>query len=967
MAKTAKAAKGVKAAPTWRDKLAELDVNNIYEGRSCEIILMAELTISFSEAVNLFHQEAKKYPTHVVKSINLENMIEDIKEYEPPKEKVQIKDKGKGKSKAEPPTALFHAALQETMMFLDNEEALPIELIAQLIKLTVINKIFEDVTARDDKRRLEQTLLYSYETIKKDKGSKGKKKSIVLPIEERHLYFLLNGFYNPDLAFELFKIKMPLNAILELATPESIFRQKFPPVVSPKASLSSLSDSINLESNDEEEEEVVLFINPHYDPSKESICISTFGEEEEDLVMDSLYSDVYNKIEILYNFWEKIYKQLEGELQAKFLENTMHIRIFPRSALQHGENQSLMVFNEIYDEIVNIIDAKRQHLNYLKKLKILEVEDQTKQVPIESLTVYNKLISAIPPDCFTINYLMHSMVEEVCSRIPNKITKSKTKNSQSQIKKDDREKELDEIALDLINYRKSYHPFCKTGIVYQPRNSSPKTLLKISKEHFEMYEDDRLSFKINSYKNLPRQFLETNVDYLKLSSTTFLWKLFPSLSAIEVIYKLYQLEAWSNILNLSEDDLKFVIAAIEFDLLYCKDFLLNGDQDKGTLQQLFPKKNNSDVLKVAQPHVRYMQTPDISVTTILEKKHCLKIPNIVYSNRPNIYEAKNIQAYLWYQKLPPLVFLQMINRATSEYLCLDYKYSPYIDGIILRYHNNCDLFGINSKIWTESLRTPICLRDFCKYIVHEDSKWLEYEEDDYQEELKRKENMEETLQEEESYNFYGYDLGKARVQLTGVTTTFHSMDGYKIIVDRANFVGKPNKLSLNITMSNHSFILHDNKMRGREPFMFHFSLEDGTVMVFTKPNRLDNSEIIMAQKVIQKQRVHKHNLNPKTTYKPRNENVYYLTEKHCCYLKTFKVPFIKTRSTILKEEYLARFLERISSLKCNKMENAEDAEDVEDVEVSWKGMSSKMQRTETSNVENENRQNEVFEKRAISS
>ncbi|KAF2885210.1 hypothetical protein ILUMI_20966 [Ignelater luminosus] len=249
----------------------------------------------------------------------------------------------------------------------------------------------------------------------------------------------------------------------------------------------------------------------------------------------------------------------------------------------------------------------------------------------------------------------------------------------------------------------------------------------------------------NSYGRMTSRLLDINIEKLVQSTPVLLWKGYPYDENIQqkVLNKIYNLQYIADYLELPMKELEYTIHSIFFSSLGCCRH--NCDNNLCSLQSLFPKKN-------------YTKTPivlksDIPLQFKIERLEDaeedleITIPYVQYLNKPNLYEAKNIMAYRWYEILPVLSTLQELYKAQNDYLCLDHKYCSFDDSILLRYHNCVDEFGINITKWDQSLRTPIStVREFCRYVIHVESQWLKKEEEKYIERFNKK--YSDALQEE---------------------------------------------------------------------------------------------------------------------------------------------------------------------------------------------------------------------------
>ncbi|XP_064210799.1 uncharacterized protein LOC135265334 [Tribolium castaneum] len=362
--------------------------------------------------------------------------------------------------------------------------------------------------------------------------------------------------------------------------------------------------------------------------------------------------------------------------------------------------------------------------------------------------------------------------------------------------------------------------------------SSTSDLLQspLGEKTYQVHEEDVLKMSLETYKELGRVCYDTTLDYLKLIQP---------LAPIESMSKGTRLQ---NRAISTEDD------------CYC-------DNTKDLFDYFH--------LAMFNQMTRTKFVPKTSVSTVLErydeaKQYQNSLPRGEFASEPD--ENEVIKHYHMKEELSTSVLRQLVFKAMNRYSCWRREFCEESESILVKFHDNLDDFGIETKIWNQALTTPICLRDFCRFVAEEreeiDQEDEEIEECEglsnlnvpelYQEyhyllgasseqtmeETKRIFN--ETIQELVDYpnshalrsycsedGFVAYDLGPKRCQLTGHTTIFRSDDGVKVTIDTSRFMVEDPKCTITLTADDNSLIFHAER-----PSKFNFVLRDGTIVNF---------------------------------------------------------------------------------------------------------------------------------------
>lgn len=244
--------------------------------------------------------------------------------------------------------------------------------------------------------------------------------------------------------------------------------------------------------------------------------------------------------------------------------------------------------------------------------------------------------------------------------------------------------------------------------------------------------------------------------------------------------------------------------------------------------------------------------------------------------------------------------LQKIFQASQKYLCIDKFYCDETETLLLQFHDDLDEVGTTTILSTGHLRTPVCLRDFCRYITVIEAKWLEQNKPvpyyEYQEikdvelcpgaqlihenkhyaeyqhlitdeiinQPPAKFNFEERMQDilnypksKEIYNLYKtpqedadfnvFNLGTTYCALVGGLNVVQSHDDIKIVVDTTRFVDDAFKCRFSVFSKDIELHFYSCEALTKDDYNYHFVLGDKTLVTMTlcsKSKNTDLSEVI---------------------------------------------------------------------------------------------------------------------------
>ncbi|KAK4872002.1 hypothetical protein RN001_016126 [Aquatica leii] len=670
----------------WYEEIRNYDINPIFINDNFEIVFMIELNSESRSVTRQFN--ACTDQTGTIKSISYAWFLTTIKSY----------------AVTQPPSKLPHVVLfkmlcEKTVPYL-SKNLIPTDQMACLLKLLI--------------------------AVLADNGTGPSSASVEL--SKKHLFFVLNGFYDINLIKEMWKIDVPPTAILEI--------------------------SGNLIDKD----------------------ISKVGLVNAVRVSDKDFDVNLKKL------WNEVYKYLETNSDIEYLQNCVHMKAHLDNSLEK---------NFIHQQILKIPDIKQLYYNYKKRLVVFDSFCKPKCLTMKSFKIYNSIMDSTPPDCFTVGFLLHALLEQVCCMIPFKTYKGKKIRKHSS------------WAKSVINAVLRYYK-----VTVLTHNVSKSLVnLKVNKQGFVTDAANIFEYKANCYPTLSKKLIKINNDMLFRNRVSVLWKNFYSTN-LNSLLQVQLLEKVRKVLGEPPEQKLF------YDIH--KWFFQNIFSSK----EVFVDEVESDLRSICCGK-------DKHITKIQIYEDLYVCPtNLNLNSSSAVADGLNMHFYMWYEEFFTEVMVQELHQAITDYLCTEFKYNLLYDTILVRFHNYGDEFGIKTFNWNEFIRTPVCLRDFCKYLIDHD----DVNDDEYD---SSQSDFIKNSHPARPRRFCAYNMGTI-VHLEAATTTFTSLDGYKITVDN-NYFLETSSISINVSIKDNSLIFHCPKTNNPKlPVGFHYALHDGTIIAFSK-------------------------------------------------------------------------------------------------------------------------------------
>lgn len=214
---------------------------------------------------------------------------------------------------------------------------------------------------------------------------------------------------------------------------------------------------------------------------------------------------------------------------------------------------------------------------------------------------------------------------------------------------------------------------------YRLTFSKPKSR-PLRPHRFEVYEGDSLEIKSIYYPKFKDKICRRTLYDLQKSMPCSLQKSYDTMSNApedSIVYS-NQYHTWSSLLHLSPEEINERLQVYMFNLLKCEDRQPELKPFYG-IYEYFPKSTQLDdtVLINREPRSEG------------------------YDLSKNLYEEYDESKFKWQENLEPGLFLQKFNRYRQHFKCMDHEYIPFLDSIIVRFHDKCDKFGISTETWSK--------------------------------------------------------------------------------------------------------------------------------------------------------------------------------------------------------------------------------------------------------------------------
>ncbi|XP_050580372.1 uncharacterized protein LOC126917508 [Bombus affinis] len=111
----------------------------------------------------------------------------------------------------------------------------------------------------------------------------------------------------------------------------------------------------------------------------------------------------------------------------------------------------------------------------------------------------------------------------------------------------------------------------------------------------------------------------------------------------------------------------------------------------------------------------------------------LLVPGYLEKNvfKTRVLDRARLEDFSDVELLSEAIFLQFLYECLLAFDRVDLRYFEPTDSLLLCFCNKWKINGVSTEERMSSIRTPVRLRDFCKYVVPEEKDWLRREEELY--------------------------------------------------------------------------------------------------------------------------------------------------------------------------------------------------------------------------------------------
>lgn len=512
------------------------------------------------------------------------------------------------------------------------------------------------------------------------------------PIDGPDLYVVLSGFRDPGLPLELLKVGVPLTAIFRVV--EGAVRNSENEV--PLGEFWSAVDTALKKPATAKSYCQIIFQN---------FCPPELPEELEEPEIEFWKADAYKRISSL-----------------------------------------------IYD----LDDITRQHASYLREMS-LQTGLEEARPEVQQREIYDAIMRLIPEECASVPFVLDALLEQVVAEIEG--------GDRSEGKEPAATEESGRVKwkskIDCLN--REFDVFEVGRGNTSPGNSDPRLII-----HGDTLSANTHHCSMGLIAALSRDSQNSGLDFgirvLRESRISALWRDAPGPTPDRDIMYAFHLEQVSKCLEPSEGRAK---------TSHCLHLLLFDEMVNGKKQRSNIEEREDLERKVPFPGPKgfeRVRRASETLTSVWSRSCKEKPPPTMFRSDSNIDYKKSIEATFECPELFRLVdarevigsglisgsvsptpgkifgenfdfdefdivqilsadiFVQIFNQCSEEYNTLETRYFAPTDSLLVLFYNRLTSDGIFNMRYKTSIRTPVCLGDFARFVAEEEREWIEKEE-----------------------------------------------------------------------------------------------------------------------------------------------------------------------------------------------------------------------------------------------
>lgn len=544
-----------------------------------------------------------------------------------------------------------------------------------------------------------------------------------VPLDGPKLYIILSGFHNPDLPAELLSIGVSLTCILEI---------KF---------------------------------------SDEQYIAYRKTDEKDETIRDKVhfFEDYRINVTELFEFWRVTHERFTNlsvyPMYSNIIILTIRPLVFPE-IINTTEKESLK--RDMYDKVLltlyHLYDLCRQHAKYLKSMRLEKGIDKTDE-RIDT-KIYEDILNGIPNEFIDVPLILsaillqveHNLATSSDERFPvdhdagfndadtrheNTSTtaeRSRVFNMQDKLKLFDLEYELIDEYVDGTS-----------------QSSQPSDLEVIS-------YGDTLSMIIRHFLDGKSTHLDDAVlRVLRDPRIINVWRNYEVPTRLKSDMYLCHMDNIARTFNqgqmVSREEVIHYLHLLMFDQM-----IFSEDNREAKVQLVQMPRDELSELKHVQSRIKrahsvpnFIASLPIAISSLRRSKSDTEIdyckPVVAFTECPllfaladaretllpgylrkNVFEKRSykrpsLEEYEDVELLSSRVFLQVAHECFQSFDRFAARYFEPTDSLLLYFSNNNAVDDVSEERCLSSIRTPIGLHEFCKYIAKEEENWIKREQE----------------------------------------------------------------------------------------------------------------------------------------------------------------------------------------------------------------------------------------------
>ncbi|CAG2060999.1 unnamed protein product, partial [Timema podura] len=693
-----------------------------------------------------------------------------------------------------------------------------------------LKKRRKDVIEPQESNHLSQVETCKSPTKLKKRGEEWKSTAYIddAPKDGAQLYIVVTGFYDPGLPLEMVLKNIPLFCFVKITTEDDILNGY-------NTGTASVLSHLNRQMKDRDN------ITVH----KTAINTEIKGQAAE------VHEQVSRKIS---KFWEEFNLTMKNLAHVQLLKNVTFMLFTPPIVPNHHENSKHKIISQklMYDEIAYLMydlqDVIRQHKHYLKSMKVIHI-DTPPPIDMSDMYLYNCLVDKVPPECVTVSYVLHCMLEQV-SKAGISTKTVEVVEPQKSLSRSPSIGKKEKIALKLKASLEKHNKIHSALKPIKKQTEAYEYLSVLQKDGDFMrtfHLDDRQCredlAKIHQKMLMGLPFMrewngsisdgKNPNDKVPFPCNALFLKLFNSVRCLKTnmsdISKPDDFLFRRRSTNYSELRESSILSALK------KCSLLSSPSHLITSENLSSCLDSRGVIwKCLEP--RAIQTDGCKPLGVKKE------------NSPS-YNCNFADSYASLDRLSKNVILQVLESAYMTFNCVDVLHHKSTDVLLLHFHDYHDNDGLFTNTYTIYLPSHVGLRDFNNIVIKQESEWIEKEESIYQDQIEKFIQAQEAeVHKTASPDKYTTKEIQEQVK-SEIGRRIHSFPhgGSQVRLETGEWTYGFRNLSLYLTALENTLCFHSVQeciASHAEPLNFHLSLACGAVVVFSRnslPTRSDNT------------------------------------------------------------------------------------------------------------------------------